>query len=1008
MSTEVTVSGVTTSVSVDETVIEVAVGVPGLQGATGPKGDTGDVTPEAEQLLLDAQAAAGTAVGAAGTATTQAGLASGHASDALASAGAASASAGSASSSAGAALASAGSASASQLLADAAAGSAVVSAGSASSSASDASASAGSASGYSSSASLSAGSASVSAGAASASAVTAGAAAGTAVAAAGSASASAGAASASAGSASASAGSASASAGSASGYASTASAAAGSAVVSAGSAAQSAIDAAADKAYAVQVFTDENEPTGWVDRTKTTLSYDSASRTVTLTAGSSGARFYSGAVEFDLTANQVKTAVHANTVGTHFFYFNGSTTFTTGMTPWDIRGTGVPVAVVYWNGSDGILLEERHGITMDGATHAYLHETHGTQVVSGFAMSGYTAEPATPADADNDFSIATGRIDDEDLNLTVAALTGGASAYRVWYRSGANGPWTWATASHPVLVDGTSSMVAYNAVSGSTWSQATLTTGQYVNYWVLATNSLTTGHGIIIVQGQQVYSKATDAEAETWDSLSLGTTPPWTEFGALYRVTLGASDGYATTGKYRIENVTDGQSALTSSTVTQVVTGQVLYFDNLASDLVLPTISGTFSTVNSNPDTITRASGSFVTDGFVAGQKITMSGWATGGNNATFTVAIVAALTLTLVTADSLTAETNKAGVTISVNRERLSRSPVTTAEVDDTLVISSADGTVGIDEYVTAAGLGFTEIPAGPWNFHAWAYASTASVASVRFRVLKVSAAGIETTLFTTNPTLIVPTTLATAQEVQQTYVITAAIPLLTTDRISIRVLWSTTGNNRTVHFLYAGAARASHVETTLLAAGVSLPSGGTSSPMQYLAKKSASDFDVQWRAPIIGDVTDLTSTLAAKSATADLPVHVFIGPAQTPTASSAAVTTAPGSLIYGGYSYISGGAQNNYQEWEFSCAPGTYTLRTIWVRDTSRGIIKVLVDGSQLGTTMDHYGITANNMVTDITGITLTAGKHTIRFLSDTKNASSSAYSFAYQAIMLTRTGA
>ena len=50
-------------------------------------------------------------------------------------------------------------------------------------------------------------------------------------------------------------------------------------------------------------------------------------------------------------------------------------------------------------------------------------------------------------------------------------------------------------------------------------------------------------------------------------------------------------------------------------------------------------------------DTITRASGSFITDGFVAGDKLTLSGATTGANDTAITgelVNTVAALTLTI------------------------------------------------------------------------------------------------------------------------------------------------------------------------------------------------------------------------------------------------------------------------------------------------------------------------------------------------------------------------
>jgi hypothetical protein len=67
-------------------------------------------------------------------------------------------------------------------------------------------------------------------------------------------------------------------------------------------------------------------------------------------------------------------------------------------------------------------------------------------------------------------------------------------------------------------------------------------------------------------------------------------------------------------------------------------------------------VSLTYNNNGASPDTITRAAGSFVTNGFVAGQQITVSG--TVSNNGTYTLATVAALTLTLVPSDALTNET--------------------------------------------------------------------------------------------------------------------------------------------------------------------------------------------------------------------------------------------------------------------------------------------------------------------------------------------------------------
>lgn len=77
------------------------------------------------------------------------------------------------------------------------------------------------------------------------------------------------------------------------------------------------------------------------------------------------------------------------------------------------------------------------------------------------------------------------------------------------------------------------------------------------------------------------------------------------------------------------------------------------------------TITGTtIAFANSNPDTITDSGNGFVTAGFKRGQTITVTG--SVSNNNTFTIASVAAGTLTLIASDSLTAESAGASVTIA------------------------------------------------------------------------------------------------------------------------------------------------------------------------------------------------------------------------------------------------------------------------------------------------------------------------------------------------------
>lgn len=67
---------------------------------------------------------------------------------------------------------------------------------------------------------------------------------------------------------------------------------------------------------------------------------------------------------------------------------------------------------------------------------------------------------------------------------------------------------------------------------------------------------------------------------------------------------------------------------------------------------------------NANPDTITTAAGNFITSGFVAGERITISGSAS--NNGTFTIASLTATVITLISTDTLTNESAGASVTLT------------------------------------------------------------------------------------------------------------------------------------------------------------------------------------------------------------------------------------------------------------------------------------------------------------------------------------------------------
>lgn len=110
----------------------------------------------------------------------------------------------------------------------------------------------------------------------------------------------------------------------------------------------------------------------------------------------------------------------------------------------------------------------------------------------------------------------------------------------------------------------------------------------------------------------------------------------------------------------------------------------------------------------------------------------------------------------------------------------------------------------------------------------------------------------------------------------------------------------------------------------------------------------------------------------------------------------------------LYGGdFSNTTTANSDNFTS-NFRCPAGTYTLRFNAVKNTDAGIVKVYIDGVQVGTVggYDEYAALDAANIEEITGLVLTAGEHTLKFELSGKNASSSSYRFRTSGIWLQRT--
>lgn len=143
---------------------------------------------------------------------------------------------------------------------------------------------------------------------------------------------------------------------------------------------------------------------------------------------------------------------------------------------------------------------------------------------------------------------------------------------------------------------------------------------------------------------------------------------------AFWASVVSGSAGYDQEGfQWAAKNFTTGSNIYNSSGyLVSPATGDTCYDPtqsagsqlrqwNGASWVTMPSSSGTATSIGiTGPSTVTRASGSFTTDGVLPGSTIYLSGYSTGANNGRFTVATVSATSLT-VTSTSLVTETASA-----------------------------------------------------------------------------------------------------------------------------------------------------------------------------------------------------------------------------------------------------------------------------------------------------------------------------------------------------------
>jgi hypothetical protein len=294
-----------------------------------------------------------------------------------------------------------------------------------------------------------------------------------------------------------------------------------------------AIDQLADRFVEQDQVT--NEPTGFVNRTSSELVFTDGGLIprnfeIKVKAPATSFTFYVKGKKF--TKSTTESIQISADLGDHYIYYDNNGVLQETIDPDEIKiiiQERAFVAVVYWNNetnSHTYFADERHGLTMDGVTHAYLHTVFGSRYLSGFGLDNFNLlAPSFQADI--------GSFRDEDI---LHQVTTQIDEIPILYRFGANNGWRKKAAdTYPVIYQGSTAdypagiiRLPYNEYTGAAWQLTEIDNNKYVLVHFFATNDI--DNPIVGIQGTAPHESISDAKNAANTEITQLSGLPFTEF----------------------------------------------------------------------------------------------------------------------------------------------------------------------------------------------------------------------------------------------------------------------------------------------------------------------------------------------------------------------------------------------------------------------------------------------------------------------------------------------
>ena len=313
------------------------------------------------------------------------------------------------------------------------------------------------------------------------------------------------------------------------------------------------------------------EPMGHENKANSQISFNANTRTFTIQPTDNSYTVWVKGNKF--VKNGTESVVIANTSGLYYIYFNtnGNVAVRSSYFDWE---NDAPTAYIYFNANTQaapFFADERHGITLDWATHEYLHRTRGAAIAEGFSISNYTDSGNGSLDSHAQLDISNGTFFDEDLEVHITHSNTptpntweqdlqGPARIPMFYLVGTE--WIRDEPTDFPLKQGTA-RIKYNQLSGGQWTTPDVPTNtHYTTSWIIATNNV--NYPIIAIMGQSHHNNIGNQESINFQDLTL-TNFPVIEFRPLYKIIWQTNANYGNTPKAVIREVYDLRNVISAS-----------------------------------------------------------------------------------------------------------------------------------------------------------------------------------------------------------------------------------------------------------------------------------------------------------------------------------------------------------------------------------------------------------------------------------------------------------